>query len=263
MKPKKHLGQNFLTSKKAVFEIIKAGDIQKDDFILEIGGGKGFLTEDLLKTTAKILVVEKDKELFLFLKQKFEEFIKNGKLILINEDILLFDIKKTLKENNIKNYKIIANIPYYITGKILQNFLSIKEKPSKMILLLQKEVANRIVAKDEKESILSLIISFYGEAKIIYKVSAGSFFPKPKVDSAVLQININNKNIDKDIEDLYIKLIKAAFSHKRKKMISNLKQEFPKIDFIKIFTALNININARSEDLKKDIFIKMIDFLKI
>lgn len=267
IKPKKSLGQNFLTSGKAIFEIIKGGDIKKSDIVVEIGPGKGVLTEKILLHGAKLIAIEKDKNLIIFLKNKFQKEIEDKQLLLIEEDILNIDFDKFLKNiykekiNNI-NYKLIGNIPYYITGAIIEKFLSLDKKPSDIVFLVQKEVADRIVAKNKKESILSLAVKLYGEPKIIYKVSAGSFFPKPKVDSAVISIILNNKNnINKNKEKLYFKIVKSAFSHKRKKMITNLKKDFKDKDLIKIFEKLNLDKNVRAEDLKKDDFLNIVDNL--
>ncbi len=261
MKPKKSLGQNFLTSGKAVFEIIKAGEIKKGETILEIGPGKGALTQELLKSGGKIIAIEKDRELISYLEEKFTKEIKNKSLKIIEGDVLDLDIEKIIKKD--QKYKIIANIPYYITGAIIERFLSIKKTPELMVLLVQKEVAERIVARDKKESILSLAVKFYGIPKIIYKVSAGSFFPKPKVDSAVLKIVLNK--IDKEkksLEELYLNIVKKSFAHKRKMMLGNLKKEIKNIDWEEIFKRLNINIKVRGEDLSEKDFLNLAKKLK-
>ena len=259
MKPKKSLGQNFLTSKKAIFEIIKAGEIKENDFILEIGPGKGALTEKILETKANLIAIEKDRDLISFLEEKFEKDLNNKKFTLLENDILNIDLDKFLIEKigKNKNYKLIANIPYYITGAIIEKFLSINEKPEKIVILIQKEVAERIVAKDKKESILSLAVKLYGEPKLIYKVSAGSFFPKPKVDSAILSININKEILDKKLEEKYLLIVKKAFSHKRKMMLGNLKKEIKDQDWENIFEKIKLDKKVRSEDLNKDIFINI------
>lgn len=260
MKPKKSLGQNFLTSQKAVFEIINAGNLNKEDIVLEIGPGKGALTEDLLKKTRKVIAVEKDKNLVKFLENKFEKEIEEKKLILLEEDILNFKIDNFLKKG--ENYKIIANIPYYITGTIIEKFLSSEIKPLLMVLLIQKEVAERIIARNKKESILSLAVKFYGNPKLVYKVSAGSFFPKPKVDSAVLKIDIHNKKNDKILENNYFNILKQAFAFKRKYLLNNLKKGFPAIDWEGIFNSLGLNLKIRAEDLSLQEFLNLASQIK-
>lgn len=239
-KAKKSLGQNFLKSEIALRKIVETGEIKKNDVILEIGPGKGALTKKLLEKEGLVIAVEKDQELFEFLKEKFAKEISAKKLILINEDILEFDISEIFssfsngdvakqdilrKTSKIFHYKIIANIPYNITGAILKKFLGGSYQPELMVLMVQHEVAKRIVARDKKESILSISVKAYGEPKIIMKVPARYFSPAPKVDSAIISI----KNISRKIftapssEEKFWKIVKVGFAHKRKKLSSNLK----------------------------------------
>ncbi len=226
-KAKKSLGQNFLKSVPALNKIVETGEISSTDTILEIGPGKGALTEKLLEKAGRVIAIEKDYELFELLKIKFKKEIETRTLILVCEDILNFDVQQNISG---QNYKIIANIPYNITGAILKKFLTEKNQPERMILMVQNEVAKRIVAQDGKESILSISVKAYGNPKIIMKVPARYFSPEPNVDSAVIAIkNISRKifienNID---EDNFWKIIRAGFAHKRKKLSSNLKKIDP------------------------------------
>ena len=281
-KAKKSLGQNFLKSNLALKKIIEAGEISKDDIVLEIGPGKGALTEKLLEKSNCVIAVEKDRNLFQLLQEKFAQEISAGKLVLIEDDILKFDIKKALQDvvfksiaqagepsianfqqkimrgfkNNILqsfSYKVIANIPYNITGAILKKFLTEKKQPSLMVLMVQNEVAKRIIARDKKESILSISVKAYGEPKMIMKVPARYFSPAPKVDSAIIAIkNISRKNFNSPLEEYplsggristpsckqatpqegnktileekFWEIVRAGFAHKRKKLSSNLKK---------------------------------------
>ncbi|MEK7113685.1 MAG: 16S rRNA (adenine(1518)-N(6)/adenine(1519)-N(6))-dimethyltransferase RsmA, partial [Patescibacteria group bacterium] len=185
---KKSLGQNFLKSISALNKIVAAGELFPRDMVLEIGPGKGALTEKLLEKAGQVIAIEKDKVLFEFLSEKFKEEIKNKKLILREDDILEFDASQ------FKKFKIIANIPYNITGAILKKFLTAENQPEMMVLMVQNEVAKRIVARDGRESLLSISVKAYGEPKIIEKVPARYFSPAPKVDSAVIAIkNISRK----------------------------------------------------------------------
>lgn len=244
-KAKKSLGQNFLKSIPALNAIVLAGEIKKDDIILEIGPGKGALTEKLLEKSGKVIAIEKDKDLLEILQEKFKEEIKNGKFVLINEDVLNYEIKE-------KNYKIIANIPYNITGAILKKFLTSENQPERMVLMVQNEVAKRIVAKDGDESILSISVKAYGKPKIIMKVPARYFSPAPKVDSAIIAINnisretFNKNNIK---EEKFWELVKNGFAHKRKVLVSNLKDLYKKEKILEIFEKLNISEKTRAEDL--------------
>lgn len=258
------MGQNFLKSKEALFKMCEAGEVNNNDIVVEIGSGKGALTEKLLERARKVIAIEKDRDLMDILVEKFEKEIKSSKLILLNEDILYFDpVKQGLIEGG---YKIIANIPYNITGSIIRRFLSEVIKPNIMTLLVQKEVAERIVARDGKESILSLSIKAYGTPKYIMKVHKRFFSPSPKVDSAIISISvISNKTFkDKRKEDSFFRLIKAGFAHKRKVLRKNLEDfqinnqysevgpalsagRLPNID--DIFKKLGIDERVRAEDV--------------
>jgi 16S rRNA (adenine1518-N6/adenine1519-N6)-dimethyltransferase len=256
---KKSLGQNFLKSKEALRLILNAGDIKETDIILEIGPGKGALTEVLLQSAKKIIAVEKDKELIEFLKQKFPSDVEFGKLDLLLDDILKFD-PEILKNYNL-DYKLIANIPYYITGAILKKFLTAEHQPERMVLLLQKEVAQRIVAKDKKESILSLSVKVFGTPKYVKTIQAKYFSPEPKVDSAILLIeNISRSFFSENniSEEEFFNLIKHAFAHKRKMLIGNIKNVYPEIDLEKLFQEVHISTKTRAEDLNLEDWRKLI-----
>lgn len=252
---KKSLGQNFLTFSPILEKIVEAGEITKNNVILEIGPGKGDLTSKILARGARIIAVEKDENLFQHLQKKFAKEIALGSLILIRGDILHFDISKQLKKlstrpKNSKNYKIIANIPYYITGAILKKFLTEKSQPQSMVLLVQKEVADRIVGRD-KESILSISVKAYGTPKIVGGVPAKYFSPKPKVDSAIIKISDISRNMfveNSASEENFWKIVHAGFKHKRKKLEKNLKSAALSKEFMKKLSVLRLG-NKRAEDL--------------
>jgi len=159
--------------------MLKASCVSAQDTVLEIGPGKGALTQKLLQSGAKVIAVEKDRDLEAFLKDKFKDEIAKGQLVLYIKDIRDF-----VKDNLPKEpYKLVANIPYYISGEILRMFLTAHNKPVTITLLVQKEVAQRVV--DNRESLLSLSVKFFGTPKLIKKVPAQCFAPQPKVDSAI------------------------------------------------------------------------------
>ncbi len=224
LKAKKSLGQNFLKSEPALREIIKAGEIKTSDTVLEIGPGRGALTKKILETGCKVVAVEKDGELFHFLHEKFATEVATGALILSHGDILEFQPKKYNLDTT--TYKIIANIPYNITGAILKKFLTEEHQPESMVLMVQQEVARRIVARDGKESILSISVKAYGTPKIVMKVPKRYFSPAPKVDSAVIEIKgISAKmfKVSGISQEHFWEVVKAGFAHKRKLLSSNLK----------------------------------------
>lgn len=261
MRAKKSLGQNFLTSRKIINDIVNAAEISKEGIVLEVGPGKGILTEALLKKGCYVVAVEKDKRLIEYLEEKFSEEIVNMRLKIVNADILTLDISKLGLKNY--KYKLVANIPYYITGKLFQMVLSGDNQPEKMVLLLQKEVAQRI-ARDKKESIQSISVKVYGEPKYIETVPAHYFKPKPKVSSAIISINNisrdNFKNVD---EKSFFKILKTGFSQKRKKLAGNLKEFADQKTLENIFQELCIDKNARAEEISTEIWLNIAKKLSI
>ena len=266
MRAKKSLGQHFLKSERALAAIVEAGRLNSGDTVLEIGPGTGALTEKLLETGAKVVAVEKDDNLYENLKIKFQNEINSGKLILIHDDILNFEIenfklKIALPDGRQENYKVVANIPYNITGAILKKFLSAECQPKRMVLLVQKEVAERIVGGRgrqafTKESILSISVKVYGRPRYVETVKAGSFAPAPKVDSAIITVEDISRNFfnrgsraSTISEEFFFKLLKAGFQSKRKKLSSNLSKHFDKKKVNEAFGKLNLDPNLRAEDL--------------
>ena len=251
LQAKKSLGQHFLNSKKALEEIITAGDIQKGEVVLEIGPGTGILTEALIISGANVIAIEKDNRAIAILNEKFQNYISTGQLSLIEGDVLESDghIPK-------QNYKVIANIPYYITGAILEKFLENENRPQKMVLLVQKEVADRIISKDGKESILSISVKAFGQPKIVAKVPKNAFVPPPSVDSAILMIDKINQNIFRDSNiqiSTFFGLVKSAFAHKRKFAIKNLEEYVKNREKLQnIWQKLNLNQKIRAEEIKID-----------
>ena len=250
---KKSLGQNWLTSVSAIKEIIKTADLCEGELVLEIGPGQGKLTEALLATGARVVAIEKDDRLIEVLSQKFTSEIKKGQFILIHDDILKLDFSSlllsSLKADSrklIAGYQLIANIPYYITGQVIRKFLSEEKiQPTKMVLMLQKEVAKRIVAGNNKESLLSLSVKAFGTPKYVKTVPAGAFVPKPKVDSAILLIhNISRNNFQAEKETKFFDLLRQGFAQKRKKLGGRLGLP------TETWQACNLDPNARAEDLR-------------
>lgn len=248
--PKKYLGQHFLRSTKALSQIVDAASITASDIVLEIGPGEGVLTERLLGRAGKVIAVEKDQDLIVALKERFAEDIESGKLSIIRGDALQFD-PELLRFYQDHTYKLVANIPYYITGAIIEKYLTHPYQPTTVVLLMQKEVAERIIARDYKESILSVAVKVYGTPKIVGRVPPGAFAPAPTVDSAVLQINNISREFFNDTDEvLFFSVLKSVFGKKRKQIGGSLSEYLENKDLaIQILTTASIDAKARPEDI--------------
>ena len=235
--PKRSLGQNFLIDQNIIDKIVKAAEIKKEDNILEIGPGLGLITKELDKHSDSVLAIEKDT---LFTKILKEFNFKNIKII--EADILEY-----IKENDISKYKIVANIPYYLTSNLIRNLLESPNQPKEIYLVMQKEVAERICEK--KGNILSISVKYYAAPKVCFNISKHSFWPSPKVNSALIRIIPVKKYEEKD--KFFFKIIKAGFSSPRKKLISNLSQglKIRKERLEEIFNRNNISKDVRAEKL--------------
>ncbi len=216
VKPSKKLGQNFLVNQGIIEKIIKSADLKPDDIVLEIGPGLGVLTQELAKYAKQVIAIEKDPKLTELLKEELKEF-KNVEII--NADILEY------RNIEISKYKIVANLPYNIATAIIQKFLESSNRPKEMILMVQKEVAQRICAKPPKMSILAVSVQLYSNPKILFHISRGSFWPSPKVDSSIIKITPFENRLSLFRPDLFFKIVKAGFSHPRKQLGSNLPKE--------------------------------------
>jgi len=213
------LGQHFLNAEWVARDLLASLNVAKEETILEIGPGKGALTEKLLATGRRVVAIEKDEILVARLREKFASEIAAGKLILVENDVRNVEPEKL----GLGAYVLAANIPYYITGEIIRQFLETAHQPRAAALLIQKEVAERIVARDGKESILSLSVKAYGKPRIIAKVPKGCFNPPPSVDSAILLIDAISRNFFTGIsEEQFFTVVRAGFSAKRKLLASNL-----------------------------------------
>lgn len=264
MKAKKSLGQHFLSNNKIIDRIVETAELSADDVVLEIGPGKGILTKALLKSGARVVAVEKDGDLIGHLQQTFSEEIGQRQLMLLHADVLAFNpTAQGLPEHH---YKVVANIPYYITGEIVRRFLSETSQPSRMVLLVQKEVAERIVACPErgrrakdgkllgqargKESILSMSVKLYGTPEIAFPVSKRYFSPAPNVDSAVLHVSdIHHSGLSKSDEARFFEIVRLGFSQKRKQVLPLLSKEIKKQKLLQMLAKFNLPATVRAESL--------------
>ena len=272
---KKSLGQNFLVDKKVLLKIIESAELKKSDTVIEIGPGIGTLTQELIKHAGKIIAVEKDDELARKLNVNCQlSHVEN--IEILNQDILNFDLdslevpmrqSRSGSRHGIvgtKNYKLVSNIPYNITSKILEKFLTAENKPELIVLLVQKEVAERICAKPGETSVLSISVQFYGQPEIVQIVKSSSFFPEPKVDSAILKINLkpqtsNLKNMEKDL----FKIVKVGFHARRKTLINNLMigTNLDKKTLSDILKKMRLLETVRAQELSVEEWIKLTGLL--
>ena len=252
-RPSKGLGQNFLIDKGVLKKIIESADIKPNDIILEVGPGVGTLTQELAQRAKKVIAIEKDGTMVEILKKTLKDF---NNVEVVQGDILRLNPGPYTQNN----YKIIANIPYYLTSPLIRKFLETENRPQEMVLMLQKEVAQRICAKPPKMSLLAVSVQFYAEPKIISYVSKNCFWPSPRIDSAIIkikpQINADKKQAD---PDLFFKIVKAGFSQPRKQLAGNLSKIL-KMDKEKAALWLlknNIEPNQRAETLDIRDWIKL------
>lgn len=221
MKAKRSLGQNFLTAPSVATCVADAAGVGPGVRVLEIGPGQGALTKVLLEKGATVVAIEKDDELFDELQVTFAQEVAKKQLRLVHGDAL----EKTAEEFGLESpYVIAANIPYNLTGALLRHWLTGATQPKTMALLVQKEVAERVVARDGKESLLSMSVKVYGTPHYLKTVKAGSFFPKPNVDSAALAISDISRDrfANQAEEERFFTLLKAGFAQKRKQLQGNL-----------------------------------------
>ena len=255
LKPKKSLGQHFLKNFSAVRKIAKALELKPGETVVEIGPGTGVLTEELLKTNARVVAVEKDDQLAALLKKRFEN---HRNLEVINEDILDFSPHNSQFLIHNSGFKVCGNLPYNISGRILETALEVWPKPEKIVFMLQKEVAEKLCAKPPKMAVLPAINQFLAEFKILFSVSRKNFFPQPKVNSAVLEIIPKKQNVFQVYPELK-RFIKSGFAYPRKYLISSLSDKLGigKDSLKKAFQALKFSEKIRPGELKPEQWLEL------
>jgi 16S rRNA (adenine1518-N6/adenine1519-N6)-dimethyltransferase len=219
------LGQHFLNAHWVARDLVDSLNIERGERVVEIGPGKGALTQELLARGAIVIAIEKDPDLVAYLRSTYAGEIASGALSIIEADIRSISPEKIGLKH--QEYVLAANIPYYITGEIIRQFLEASAQPHSLALLIQKEVAQRIVARDGKESILSLSVKAYGEPSIVATVPAGCFNPPPTVDSAILLVKNISKSFFEHIQERsFFDIVRTGFSAKRKMLAGNLTKKY-------------------------------------
>jgi len=264
------LGQNFLTDENVAEKIADLANI-KGRNVIAIGPAKGILTKYMAQSARKVLAVEIDESLAIHLKTKLILASKScrnkcdnkknyNNLDIITDDILKLNLPELVGENNFQPHKVVANLPYYITSKIIRLFLETKYPPAEMILMVQKEVGERIVALDGKESILSISVKFYAEPEILFEVSREKFSPVPEVDSVV--IKIARKKIVPNVDTKkFFSLVRAGFSSKRKTLVNNLSasSKIPKVELSEVLKKAGLDPAVRAEKLGLQNWLELLD----
>ena len=255
VKANKSLGQNFLIDENVINEIIKNSEISEEDCIIEIGPGLGTLTKELLEKAGEVVCVELDKKMIPILKDRFSLY-KNFELI--NDDILKVNLKELIKEKKNKGFskiKIVANLPYYITTPIIMKLLEEKLDLESITVMVQKEVADRLIAipGDKETGAITYSVYYYAQGEELLEVSKDSFIPEPEVTSKVIRLRIRKEPpVKVERPDVMFRIIKSAFMQRRKTLLNalvNTKVFVNKEEGIKILKKLNLSENIRAEKL--------------
>jgi 16S rRNA (adenine1518-N6/adenine1519-N6)-dimethyltransferase len=247
IKPKKGLGQNFLTDQAAVEQIIESANVDGADTVVEVGPGPGILTPGLCERAGKVIAVELDERMIPVLEKATAAFD--------NIDIRQEDILKIEPTALPKTYKVVANVPYYITSAIIKHFLESVNRPSEMVLTIQAEVAERIVAQPPKMSVLAVSVQLYGKPEIVGRIPAAAFSPAPEVDSAILRISNIGLALPETLgelsEEQFFNVVKAGFAEKRKQIHNSLARNLSLShdEAVAVLTAADIEPSRRAETL--------------
>jgi 16S rRNA (adenine1518-N6/adenine1519-N6)-dimethyltransferase len=253
LKARKRLGQHFLIDEEVLGVILAAAELDSNDTVIEVGPGLGVLTGELARQAGWVIAIELDDKLAAILKKVLAPF---DNVVILNEDILGTDPKVLLQEQApsfppaIKPYKVVANLPYYITSPVLRHFLEASVKPETMIVMVQKEVAETIVAEPGQRSVLSNSIQFYGKPSIVSHVPARSFYPAPEVDSAILRIDVYPQPVVTVADEgSFFELVRAGFTASRKQVANSLAQGLglPKAEVLALLDKSGIAPQRRAE----------------
>ena len=259
----KRLGQNFLINDDVVEKIIMASKINKEDLVIEIGPGLGTLTKPLLENAGKVILIELDNKMIKILEDRFKLY---NNFEIINLDVLKVDLKEIIKKEKkgkIKNVKVVANLPYYITTPIIMKLLEDRLDIESITVMVQKEVANRLIANpgDKDTGAITYTINYYTNPKGVVDVDKTSFLPAPEVDSKVIKLDVlKTPKVNVQNEELLFKIIKIAFMQRRKTLLNSLANSNlfgKKSEIEKILETLNIEKEIRAEKLTLEDFVNI------
>lgn len=249
---KKSLGQHFLTSDIVPGWMCDAAKLEAGELVLEVGPGTGVLTKELLKRGVRVIALEADPRAIAVLEETFTHELNKGQLQLIHQDVRTLDVAQ-LSELTDHGYKVVANIPYYLSGRLFRIFLESAKQPKSLVFLVQKEVAKRITtdtSRGEKESLLSISVKIYGKPTYVRTVTRGHFTPPPKVDSGIILIdNISRERFDHIDEEIFFTVLHLAFGKKRKQLLGNLAGEYTRELVSHTLSTLQLPLSTRAEDV--------------
>lgn len=280
LNPSKKYGQNYLISSLVIDKIIEESDLKKTDVVVEVGSGFGVLTFALAPKVKKVITFEIEKKLESYWEENNPSVLrtpplrkgrvsnelekntivpslrKRGLGVANNIEIIWGNVLNKIQDLDVKNYKVVANLPYQITSNVIRKFLENKNKPTEMVLMVQKEVGERICAKPGSMSLLALSVQYYATPKILLNVSRTKFFPPPKVDSVVIKLKINKK--EKELGDKkFFQIANIGFASKRKMLVKNLSSVFDKKKIEEVFDKLNLNKKVRAQELSVEEWVKL------
>ena len=266
----KSLGQNFLINEEVINQIIEKAEIDENDLVIEIGPGLGTLTSRLLEKAGKVICVELDDRMITILNDRFKLY---NNFELIHDDILKVDLNKIINENllennNINKIKIVANLPYYITTPIIMKLLEEKLNITSITVMIQKEVADRLIAVpgEKNAGAITYSVYYYAEAEKVLDVANNSFIPEPSVTSTVIKLNIRKEPVIQiNDEKLMFKIIKQAFMQRRKTLVnalSNMDIFKSKEEIVKVLEDLNINTKVRGEALTIEQYAQITNYVE-
>lgn len=256
---KKSLGQHFLNSDYVPKKMCDAATVQAGDIVLEIGPGTGILTRELLARGAKVIAIEADVRAVASLEESFPDAITQNQLTIHHHDARTLN----LADFNLVNqgYKVVSNIPYYLSGHLFRSLLDTDCQPTTLVFLIQKEVAERI-ARDKKESLLSLSIKVFGDPSYICTVKKGHFTPSPKIDSAIVAVTAISKDRLGPVDtSWFFHILHVGFAQKRKQLLGNLTQEFSRPDLEELFDSLKLSPTIRAEDVPLQTWLTLVQKL--
>jgi len=260
LRPRKRLGQNFLVDPHVLLRLLAAAEIGSQDIVLEVGAGLGTLTQALAEQARRVVAVEVDQRLVDVLRQRLAAF---SNVEIVRGDILTLDITHLLREEptrDIPPYKVVANIPYHITSAVLRHVLETVAGPQLIVLMVQREVARRIVAKEGQMSLLAVSVRFYGQPSVVGRVPARAFYPVPKVDSAILRIIPHDElMLGGDEIAPFFKVVRAGFGQRRKQLRNALAHglAMPVDCVTRALVAAGIQPQRRAQTLSVDEWVKL------